>query len=123
MVRYLKEGISQEEKDDADAQVRVIVEKILDDIKARGDNALKDYSEQFDKWRPDEFRLSRAEIDECYNQVTEQNIEDITFAQKQVQKNNGNHRFLDAGLILCLYSFAQKRVRKTTKVVGFWTLF
>ena len=85
MVRYLKEGISQEEKDDADAQVRVIVEKILDDIKARGDNALKDYSEQFDKWRPDEFRLSRAEIDECYNQVTEQNIEDITFAQKQVR--------------------------------------
>jgi sulfopropanediol 3-dehydrogenase len=85
MVRYLKEGISQEEKDDADAQVRGIVEKILDDIKARGDNALKDYSEQFDKWRPDEFRLSRAEIDECYNQVTEQNIEDITFAQKQVR--------------------------------------
>ena len=85
MVRYLKEGISQEEKDDADAQVRVIVEKILDDIKTRGDNALKDYSEQFDKWRPDEFRLSRAEIDECYNQVTEQNIEDITFAQKQVR--------------------------------------
>lgn len=85
MVRYLKEGISQEEKDNADAQVRIIVEKILDDIKARGDNALKDYSEQFDKWRPDEFRLSRAEIDECYNQVTEQNIEDITFAQKQVR--------------------------------------
>lgn len=85
MVRYLKEGISQEEKDDADAKVRKTVEEILDDIKIRGDNALKDYSEKFDHWRPDEFRLSPAEIKACYDQVTDQNIEDITFAQKQVR--------------------------------------
>lgn len=85
MVRYLKEGISQAEKDDADAKVRKTVEEILDDIKDRGDNALKDYSEKFDKWRPDEFRLSQSEIDACYDQVTKQNIEDITFAQKQVR--------------------------------------
>ena len=87
MVRYLKEGISQAEKDDADAKVRKTVEEILDDIKDRGDNALKDYSEKFDKWRPDEFRLSQSEIDACYDQVTKQNIEDITFAQKQVNKS------------------------------------
>ena len=85
MVRYLKEGISQAEKDDADAKVRKTVEEILDDIKDRGDNALKDYSEKFDKWKPDEFRLSQSEIDACYDQVTKQNIEDITFAQKQVR--------------------------------------
>ena len=85
MVRYLKEGISQAEKDDAVAKVRKTVEEILDDIKDRGDNALKDYSEKFDKWRPDEFRLSQAEIDACYDKVTKQNIEDITFAQKQVR--------------------------------------
>ena len=85
MVRYLKEGISQEEKDDADAKVRETVEGILDDIKVRGDSALKDYSEKFDNWRPEEFRLSRTEIDACYEQVTKQNIEDITFAQKQVR--------------------------------------
>ena len=85
MVRYIKEGISQEEKDDADAKVRETVEGILDDIKVRGDSALKDYSEKFDNWRPEEFRLSRTEIDACYEQVTKQNIEDITFAQKQVR--------------------------------------
>ena len=85
MVRYLKEGISQEEKDDADAEVRKTVEGILDDIKIRGDAALKDYSENFDNWRPEEFRLSRSEIDVCYEQVTEQNIEDIKFAQSQVR--------------------------------------
>ncbi len=85
MARFLKTGISQEEKDDADAKVRETVENILDDIKARGDAALKDYSEKFDSWRPDNFRLSRAEIDACYDQVTEQNIEDIKFAQAQVR--------------------------------------
>ena len=42
MVRYLKEGISQAEKDDADAKVRKTVEEILDDIKDRDDNALKE---------------------------------------------------------------------------------
>ena len=85
MIRFLKEGISQEEKDDADAKVRKTVENILDDIKARGDAALKDYSEKFDNWRPDNFQVSRAEIDVCYDQVTEQNIEDIEFAQAQVR--------------------------------------
>ena len=59
MIRYLKEGISQKEKDDADAKVRETVEAILDDIKVRGDAALKDYSEKFDNWRPEDFRLSR----------------------------------------------------------------
>ena len=85
MIRFLKKGISQEEKDDADAKVRETVENILDDIKARGDAALKDYSEKFDNWRPDNFQVSHAEIDVCYDQVTKQNIEDIEFAQAQVR--------------------------------------
>ena len=43
MARWLKEGLSQEEKDTADAKVRATVEAILDDIKARGDAALREY--------------------------------------------------------------------------------
>jgi sulfopropanediol 3-dehydrogenase len=85
MARYLKEGISQQEKDTADAEVRKTVEAILDDIKARGEAALRDYSKKFDNWAPDDFRLSRAEIDACYGRVTEQNIADIKFAQAQIR--------------------------------------
>ncbi len=85
MARWLKEGVSQTEKDTAEAQVRQTVEGILDDIKARGDAALRDYSEKFDGWAPEKFRLSREEIDACYDQVTEQNIEDIKFAQAQIR--------------------------------------
>ena len=40
MARWLKEGLSQEVKDTAEAKVRKTVETILDDIKARGDVAL-----------------------------------------------------------------------------------
>lgn len=86
MARWLKEGLSQEEKDSADAKVRATVETILDNIKARGDAALKEYSGKFDNWVPEKFRLSRGEIDACYSQVTEQNIEDIKFAQAQIRK-------------------------------------
>ena len=38
-------------------------------------------------------------------------------------KNDENHWFLDAGVIMCLYSFAQKRMQQTKKIVGSWTLF
>ncbi|MBT7572093.1 MAG: histidinol dehydrogenase, partial [Rhodospirillaceae bacterium] len=85
MARYLKQSISQEEKDDADAKVRQTVEAILDDIKARGDAALREYSQKFDNWAPDSFRLTRAEIDACYDLVSEQNITDIKFAQAQIR--------------------------------------
>ena len=86
MARWLKEGLSQEEKDSADAKVRSTVETILDDIKARGDAALKKYSGKFDGWVPEKFRLSREEIDACYSHLTEQNIDDIKFAQAQIRK-------------------------------------
>lgn len=86
MARTLKHSISQEEKDDADAKVRQTVEAILDDIKARGDAALREYSQKFDNWAPDSFRLTRAEIDACYDRVSEQNITDIKFAQAQIRK-------------------------------------
>mgnify|MGYP001175045695 FL=1 len=85
MARFIKEGISQAEKDDADAKVRKIVEDILENIKERGDQALFEYSAKFDNWQPEVFQLSRKEIDDCYNQVTEQNITDIKFAQAQVR--------------------------------------
>ncbi|MEE2759880.1 MAG: histidinol dehydrogenase [Pseudomonadota bacterium] len=85
MVRYLKESISQGEKDSAEAKVRETVEAILDDIKSQGSSALRKYSKKFDNWSPESFRLTRTEIDACYDRVTQQNIEDIKFAQVQIR--------------------------------------
>ena len=85
MERFFKESISQGEKDAAEAKVRETVEAILDDIKAHGAVALRKYSKKFDNWSPESFRLTRTEIDVCYDRVTQQNIEDIEFAQAQIR--------------------------------------
>ena len=85
MPHYLKTSISDSDKADADAKVRSTVEAILADIEARGDAAVAEYSIKFDNWSPDEFRMSRAKIDACYERVTEQNINDIKFAQTQIR--------------------------------------
>ena len=81
----LKSGISQQEAKDQDTKVRNLVEDILGNIEIRGDAAIREYSDQFDKWSPDNFRLSRQEIDACYTALDEQVIEDIRFAQAQVR--------------------------------------
>ncbi len=85
MARWLKEGIDPDIKQKADAQVRKTVEDILEDIDARGDAAVRDLSEKFDKWSPESYRLSREEIDACYKELDEQAISDIRFAQEQVR--------------------------------------
>ncbi len=85
MARWLKEGVDPDVKRKADANVRATVEGILDDIDARGDAAVRALSEKFDAWSPQSFRLTRAEIDACYNDLSEQAISDIKFAQEQVR--------------------------------------
>lgn len=85
MARYLKHGIDAETKLQTDSKVRETVESILADLEARGDEAVREYSEKFDNWSPDSYRLSRAEIDACYDELTEQEKGDIRFAQEQVR--------------------------------------
>jgi sulfopropanediol 3-dehydrogenase len=84
MARYLKRGISQEEARDSDTRVRAIVEDILVQIERRGDAAVREYSDQFDRWQPESFRLGREQIDACYRELDAQIIDDIRFAQEQV---------------------------------------
>ena len=86
MIRYLKRGRTAAGKTEDDAKVRLTVERIIADIEQRGDEAVRDYSRQFDNWDPSDFRLSRAEIDAARKQLSAREIEDIAFAQKQVRK-------------------------------------
>mgnify|MGYP001815174983 FL=1 len=85
MAKYLKDGMSVEEVQTQDAKVRGIVEDILSRIEQAGDAAVRDYSQQFDKWSPDSFRLSQQQIDSCYQELDQQVIDDIRFAQEQVR--------------------------------------
>ncbi|KXJ91386.1 histidinol dehydrogenase [Microdochium bolleyi] len=63
-----------------------IVKGVIDDVRANGDKAVRQYSEKFDKWSPESFKLSQAQIDECISKVSEQTIKDIKEAQSNVRK-------------------------------------
>ena len=67
-------------------QVAQTVSGILGDIRANGDEALSRYSAQFDKWSPESFRLSEAEIADCIASLPTQVIDDIAFAQAQIRR-------------------------------------
>jgi sulfopropanediol 3-dehydrogenase len=85
MARYLKNGIDVDTKLNTDKKVRETVEGILAKIEEHGDATVRKYSKQFDNWSPESFRLTRAQIDDCYDELSDQVKEDIRFAQTQVR--------------------------------------
>jgi sulfopropanediol 3-dehydrogenase len=85
MAIYLKRGATAAAKADRDRQVRDTVEDILADIETRGDAAVRDLSIKFDKWDRESYRLTPAEIQDCIDQLTGQDLKDIEFAQTQVR--------------------------------------
>ena len=85
MARILKSGITESAAQAADAAVRATVEAIIADVAARGDAAVRAYSERFDTWSPQTFRLGQAEIDAAYAALDARTIDDIAFAQAQVR--------------------------------------
>jgi sulfopropanediol 3-dehydrogenase len=86
MIRVLKSGRSGEAVASDVRQIRQSVESILEAIEARGDEAVREFSETFDKWSPPSFRLSETEIDALIAQVKPRDLEDIAFAQAQVRR-------------------------------------
>jgi len=89
MATHLKRRIAQDITDEIDQRVRQTVEVILDGVKRRGDAAVREYSEQFDKWTPK--RLSQSDIDAILAKVAPGTISDIKFAQAQI-RNFAEHQ-------------------------------
>jgi len=85
MARYIKKGISEEASFASDMKVRKVVEDILDDIRNRGDEAVRELSMRFDDWNPESFKLSPEQIKEIIDSLPVQVIDDIKFAQEQVR--------------------------------------
>lgn len=52
---------------------------------ARGDAAVRELSQKFDKWSPESFRLSPTQIEEVMASLPPQTIADLEFAQSQVR--------------------------------------
>ncbi|NYF33978.1 histidinol dehydrogenase [Sphingopyxis sp. JAI108] len=85
MATWLKRGAPQQQRADIQKSVSETVERILADIEARGDAAVRELSQKFDGWNPESLVLSDREKQDCLDQLSSQDLKDIEFAQTQVR--------------------------------------
>ncbi|WP_298432811.1 histidinol dehydrogenase [uncultured Jannaschia sp.] len=85
MAEHLKTAKSDADRAEDDAKVRASVEAILRDIEARGDAAVRELSERFDAYTPENFRLSQDQIEALMAELSDRELADIRFAQEQVR--------------------------------------
>lgn len=80
-ITYLKKADKTPETETATA--RKVVEEMLAEIQARGENAVKGYARKLDKWEGD-IIVNKEELAQRLSEVPQQVREDIDFAIKQV---------------------------------------
>lgn len=85
MATYLKSSKPALQRAADDARVRQTVEQLLDDIEKRGDEAVRELSQRFDNWSPESYFLTEQDIEKQISKVSKRDLDDIRFAQTQVQ--------------------------------------
>ncbi|HEY3748525.1 MAG TPA: histidinol dehydrogenase [Pseudonocardiaceae bacterium] len=84
MKRFLKSASESDPARAADSTAEVVA-GVIADIRERGDAAVREYSERFDKWSPESFRLGADEIERIKSQVPQQVLADIVTVQANVR--------------------------------------
>ena len=84
-IKFIKKSIDQKTRSEDDEKVKKIVEETLKKIETNGDQHIRELSEKFDSYSPKSFKLTESEIEDLINEVSDENINDIRFAQKQVK--------------------------------------
>src|SRR3979490_3322608 len=85
MITTLKPGRNLDDRQQAERNVRVTVEEIIEKVRNRGDTAIRELSVGFDQWDRESYRLSTPEIEQLLDSVPKTVIRDIEFAQKQIR--------------------------------------
>jgi sulfopropanediol 3-dehydrogenase len=62
------------------------VAALIDDVRKRGDEAVREQSERFDNWSPPAFRLTADEVRAIVGTVPGTVLDDLRFAQDQVRR-------------------------------------
>ena len=97
------------------SQLNSIVAGVLDDIKQRGDDAVKDYEEKFDHVRLANLQVTEAEIDEAYANIDAELREAIILAHKNIhtfhaaQKFDGTKVETAPGVVCCRRLWLSRR--------------
>ena len=82
---YLKSAPATPEDDALRAAVRGTVTEVIEAVRHRGDDAVREYSTKFDGWSPDTFKLGAEAIEKIVATVPEQAIADIKAVQQRVR--------------------------------------
>lgn len=61
------------------------VGEIIAEVRATGDDAVRRYSDKFDSWSPDSFRLDADQVRAIVSELPETVLEDMRFVQQQVR--------------------------------------
>ena len=85
-IQYLKKGKNEEDRAVDDAKVRGVVEDTLKAIEERGDKAVREFSQKFDNYTPESYKLNLDEIESLVKKVPKRDLEDIKFAQSQIRR-------------------------------------
>jgi len=86
MPTTLKTAQTKSFADSAQEEVGQRVRQIIGDIRSRGDAAVAEYSQTFDRWAPDSFRLDAEQVTAIMATLPQQVIDDIVFVQTQVRR-------------------------------------
>ena len=84
-VEFIKKSLNEKQRAEENNKVKAVVENTLKEIELKGDSYVRELSEKFDKYSPSSFRLSEDEISKLVDEVSDNDKEDIRFAQKQVR--------------------------------------
>ena len=82
---YVKQSRADRGTGAPDPVVRDTVARVIDDIRSRGDGAVREYSSKFDGWSPDSFRLGTDAIADIVATVPGEVLDDILTVQENVR--------------------------------------
>ena len=83
MAEYLKKALEKKAEDIS--LVQATVSEILARVKAEGEAGLRYYSEKFDQWSPESFKVFKDEIMSAQKKLPTSEVQDIDFCQTQIQ--------------------------------------
>ena len=84
-IEYIKKSVNEKQRTEDDENVKITVEKTLKEIELRGDDYIRELSEKFDNYSPRQFKLSEDDINKLVDEVSDNDKDDIRFAQEQVK--------------------------------------
>ena len=82
-MKFIKK--SKERTAEDNRTLRDTVTEIIDNVCARGDEALHEYNQRFDACKRELLRVSREEIEEAYDQMTDQELLDLKEAKANIE--------------------------------------